>query len=192
MRTFQWPSHNVSRTNLCQRELATCVPVHGFQECPGGLVLPHVLWWTNKHFFLSRCMEECHRHIPQAEATAMTTRYSSRQNETHCCKWWCGRKHVFAFACSSDLIDHQSRPHQSSSLLSVQPSIVPDSLATGLVLADLFIHFKLQHALHLSLSSSFHLSLIQPPVQCKCHTPSCCPQQASPSQSQEHLAHTTH
>ena len=123
MRSFQWPSQDVSRTNLCQRGLATLCPARGFQEVPDGLVLPHVLWWTDNHFFLNRCMEGCHRHTPQAEATAMTTRCSSRQNETHCCKWWCGRQHVFALACTSDLIDHQSRPHQSS-------SSVPDSLAS--------------------------------------------------------------
>ena len=105
-----------SRQPLPTRTCNLC-PVHGSQESPDGLVLSHVLWRSNTQLFLNRCMEECHRLIPQAESTAMTTRCRTGQNETHCCKWWCGRKHVFALACTSDLLDHQSRPHWSWSFL---------------------------------------------------------------------------
>ena len=65
----------------------------------------------NTHFLLDLCMEECHRYNPQPGTTAMTTR-RTQQNETHL-QGWCGRKHVFTFACTSDLVHHQSRPNQT-------------------------------------------------------------------------------
>ena len=58
-------------------------------------------------------VEECHRHIPQTKAKDMTTRCSTGQNEKHGCKWWCGRKHVFALVRTSEKIDHKSPPHLS-------------------------------------------------------------------------------
>ena len=77
------------------------------------------------------------------------------KNETHCCKLWCCRKHVFALACTSDWVDHQSTSPDPLSLVSSARYCSRFSSSYFLV------HLKFQHAFYICPSSRFHLCLIQ-------------------------------
>ena len=126
MRIFHCQRHNVSRTSFCQRELSTCVPYMAFRSFQMVLFFCMLLGGrTNTSSSIvarKNAADTSHNPIQRP----MTSRCRTRQNKTHRSKWWRARQHVFALACTSDLIDYQPwqalfqilLPRASSSLTS--------------------------------------------------------------------------